>query len=362
MLIWVFALVFTIFQTWIYSNHPFVKSRPGSSFAKGVDVESNEGDSDLGDREGAGTEMSTNDNTITTRMQQRYQAAADDKSRNLESPQGSSHMRMIEGDSHLREMSSPDSPPSRPSSVVSTRLANGLRSRPPTFFNEPFDAPTAGNPHHATDFSAFAPVAAIGALGATGVIAHDVLERRNSDDTPTELNQVPTSPTEMDHRRPGSHNSRGSNASRESRKSYRKPAPSNLMVNGGGGILDHNQDYSRGLSSGRDASLAPSSGTPASDVTSFIMSPTFSPNTNDNMKSIPPALIIPSHEPRPRESLEIQNFGGPRSPLPTHAGRDEHTSVYVQHEQPLPSPMSESFRTAASDIDVGEDEEERLRG
>ncbi|GAA6035156.1 hypothetical protein JCM8097_006393 [Rhodosporidiobolus ruineniae] len=43
---------------------------------------------------------------------------------------------------HPRDLSHLDDPPSRPASVVSSTLAAGLKSRPPTFFDEPLRSPT----------------------------------------------------------------------------------------------------------------------------------------------------------------------------------------------------------------------------
>ncbi|GAA5861483.1 hypothetical protein JCM1840_005385 [Sporobolomyces johnsonii] len=47
-------------------------------------------------------------------------------------------LRKIEAIRHVHphQQSSPDDPPSRPASAVSTEFADGLQSRPPTFFNE----------------------------------------------------------------------------------------------------------------------------------------------------------------------------------------------------------------------------------
>lgn len=70
-------------------------------------------------------------------------------------------------------MQSPDEPPTRPNSVVSTEFANQLRSRPPTFFNEPLASPAPAQPPTSippSDLSTFVtqviPVVGVGAAAA----------------------------------------------------------------------------------------------------------------------------------------------------------------------------------------------------
>ncbi|GAA5849973.1 hypothetical protein JCM8547_000969 [Rhodosporidiobolus lusitaniae] len=47
---------------------------------------------------------------------------------------------------HPRDLSSPDDPPSRPASILSSAYGQGLRSRPPTFFDEPLRIPAQPAP------------------------------------------------------------------------------------------------------------------------------------------------------------------------------------------------------------------------
>ncbi|GAA5899989.1 hypothetical protein JCM6882_007019 [Rhodosporidiobolus microsporus] len=82
-------------------------------------------------------------------MQERYRLAVADPSPEpfIGDSRGTSPLlpmetiRKIEAIRHPRDLSHPEEPPSRPASIVSSAFAAGLRSRPPTFFDEPLRTP-----------------------------------------------------------------------------------------------------------------------------------------------------------------------------------------------------------------------------
>ncbi|BGP12855.1 hypothetical protein JCM10213_005228 [Rhodosporidiobolus nylandii] len=87
------------------------------------------------------------DRDSTFRMQQRYATAVGEspehwtpKHRGTSPLLPVETLQKIEAIRHPRELSSPDDPPSRPASVLSSEFGNGLRSRPPTFFDEPLSS------------------------------------------------------------------------------------------------------------------------------------------------------------------------------------------------------------------------------
>lgn len=113
---------------------------------------------------------------------------------------------------------SPDDPPTRPNSVVSTEFANQLRSRPPTFFNEPLTSaqpvpahPSSVSPTNDSTFvSQVIPVMGIGAAAPIACLQGG----------PTPALHPVTAPL---IKRDSGASSKSS--SRESRMSWRKPPP-----------------------------------------------------------------------------------------------------------------------------------------
>lgn len=205
------------------------------------------------------TELSQD--SIAARIQQRYQHASyDEKASFAESPKSGTRLLRGSFPGHAQELSSPDEPPSRPSSVCSTTLADGLRSRPPTFFNEPL-RPSSPPPRlpvvPSSDYTFEIPIAAVGAAAASRSVPE---LRRDS------------AGIDQDGRLPGEGTARkdsgASKASEESRKSWRKPVP--ILVEpvpqsneGGKHMVERRVD--RGFLSGAQASLAPTGSTPSSD-------------------------------------------------------------------------------------------------
>lgn len=224
---------------------------------------------------------SNSHDTIAWRLNRRYQETSDEKvPRESASFAGANEepefkvLRRGAGfgsssQGHRQEMSSPDDPPTRPTSVVSTSFADGLRSRPPTFFDEPLtraEAPAVprGNldvPRsvtdvslNPTDISFNIPIQAVGQASPPRLIEPDPYPRRDS-------------------------SSSGDSKSESSRRSWRKPVPTLLPYpssTSSEGLTARPdvaaEGFSRGLETGRNASLPPSVNTPSSggDISTLL--------------------------------------------------------------------------------------------
>lgn len=272
--------------------------------------------------------------------------AAEERAVGHNSPNGSMNKPILVN--HPQEMSDPNEPNSRPSSIVSTSLANGLRSRPPTFFNEPLGESTPlpefhNFPSTTTDFRSFAiPIAAVSGVGIIEEESSHIKRHSEDDDIyglhPTASNHSHVTEDRDVTQFGTKRDSDGSvQSSLASRKSYRKPVP----------IDQHNQqlqqhyqaqhaEFENGLLSGRNFTLSPSI---APDSASIAPS-NYSDTTAGIMAGFSSGTVLD----RRLSDDRVRNHSTTSTNNHSVSG---HIETYEEGER---SPAAESFRTAASNF------------
>ncbi|KAI5480070.1 hypothetical protein MNV49_002035 [Pseudohyphozyma bogoriensis] len=344
---WVFATVASVFQTLLY-RQPFVRTYDS---LLNWDIPDRQELEEGGRRDRRSLskqrpmmEATDSHDTIASRIHRRYRQQTLDDPASPDSP--NSRFALLKGAhfGHGQELSSPDTPPSRPSSIVSTSFADGLRSRPPTFFNEPLThdaAPPMPGTSQPTDVSFTVPILAVG--GAA-------------------LSPPPAAVIKEDEASLRGHRSNSSSSSSEasaagsavSRRSWRKPVPyldpaddpsgPAIALSDGGATSSFGGRHAaieRGLEngflSGRDATIAPSASTPSSGDISTILGANFGLPREEPTPLPVAAPTDPSSSPEINLGTQLANARSPEVEVATM-----HDSYAVSAGRAPTSVMDES--------------------
>ncbi|KAM0746516.1 hypothetical protein T439DRAFT_360208 [Meredithblackwellia eburnea MCA 4105] len=380
-LMWAFAVLATIFQSLFYRNSPFIRHRRYRNVLETRLAERTIHREEMCETPQPpfavpGSPNSSHD-TIVSRIQRRYRHAArssssgsdigggfGEKEESIRQPSPlvkANHepeFEVLRGapiGMHPQEMSSPDEPPSRPSSVVSTAFADGLRSRPPTFFNEslgptvtkaiaPPPIPTVVTspdvPVSPTDVSFNIPIQQIRA--SVPFVPPTIAE-------PEPAATGITSPERRDSASSGG----SGGSSKGSRKSWRKPVPQ----------FDPELLLNRGLQSGRDVSLPPTDRTPSSgnDISTIL-------GGNFGQQPLPASEMVPFQisttaptrdSPSPLHPIIHPLAAIPHSPTHVAPAVSHRASSVPTFDGPstvsLGDTIEESYKTASDREDVSDE-------
>ncbi|KAK4704359.1 translation initiation factor 3 subunit A, partial [Phenoliferia sp. Uapishka_3] len=276
---WLLTFVSSIFQIFVWRHAPFIRTYDSLS---AFDRKSNP------QLDQEGRQMAPSPNLVGTyiteghshdsfasRINHRYRHTAqpsdpfgsfNDKP-TMRSAATEMHMPQASSFDILRghqSMASPDEPPSPPASIVSTTFADGLQSRPPTFFDIPASQPTLSTNPSAPLFNPFpdVPVSPTDVSFNIPVVAVSAKESVQSS-----IPFVPPIPSSAAGARHDSSTSRSSSRSDESRRSWRKrvpdfPEPPMALSTAFPRDSVVQRDLERGLASGRNVSIAPSTNYP----------------------------------------------------------------------------------------------------
>lgn len=363
-----FRVIATVLQVWFYRKSPFIRTyqylsafddRYTSSRApNGTPENEKENDKEAGHVAGV---ASDSHDTMASGMNRRYQQAIDAEL-GSHSREGSPSSLAFYRGFNPAELASPDTPPSRPNSILSTSVGDVLASRPPTFFDAPLNkateplppVPLVVSPPSSEVTQSFAGTFEIPVQARSGEYDDDVRSSTDVGGLPFSTTPPNTTPPNVDsvETNPLRHSDSDSTASsRNSRRSWRKPVPA-IEVDDDStvdGSAIH-REFGTGLMSGRDVSLAPTVSTPSTGDISTILPATFGQPITPNKPS-PPS---PASDGRPRSPEEVRT--GSNLALAQSAEvelSEPHISWAAHVNNPASttesSSAAQSFRTASDD-------------